>query len=346
MSAAAELVARGPGDAAVRHHARRVRRAPRLRPRRLGAVLRRPARPARQRRAPRTPSTCAAGRSGCTTRSCSVVPTSSARRASASASARTTTSIAIEAEFDEPRLRHPPARRRPSRDGRARCASGTRSAFPLEFFHEMERFETQLQRFDLQRGAPVHAARPLQPAQRRRWRRRSPSGRSSASAAPSTSPRTAPNERLTGAWLTRKPTVHDLALTAGRGPRLHHLGFYVAEPARRAARVRPARGRRARGRDRARAGPARRLQRVLRLPTRPRRPPDRALLVRLLHRRSRPRAAALVGLRPPLPLVLGRERAGQLVRRIESSCSARTGWRSEPFEATVDERTARSDVMA
>ena len=28
----------------------------------------------------------------------------------------------------------------------------------------------------------------------------------------------------------RKPTVHDVALTAGRGPRLHHVGFYVAEP--------------------------------------------------------------------------------------------------------------------
>ena len=27
--------------------------------------------------------------------------------------------------------------------------------FPLEFFHEMSQFETQLQRFDLQRGAPI-----------------------------------------------------------------------------------------------------------------------------------------------------------------------------------------------
>jgi len=25
--------------------------------------------------------------------------------------------------------------------------------------------------------------------------------------------------------------VHDIALTAGRGPRLHHVGLYVAEPA-------------------------------------------------------------------------------------------------------------------
>ena len=27
--------------------------------------------------------------------------------------------------------------------------------FPLEFFHEMAQFETQLQRFDIQRGAPI-----------------------------------------------------------------------------------------------------------------------------------------------------------------------------------------------
>jgi catechol 2,3-dioxygenase len=100
---------------------------------------------------------------------------------------------------------------------------------PLEFFHEMERFETQLQRFDLQRGAPVmrldhfnlHSAQVeetfafWQELGFRCTEYISTDGE---------------DERLTGAWLTRKPTVHDVALTAGRGPRLHHLGFYVAEP--------------------------------------------------------------------------------------------------------------------
>src|SRR5262249_5142694 len=33
-----------------------------------------------------------------------------------------------------------------------------------------------------------------------------------------------PDERFTGAWLKRKPTVHDVAFTAGRGPRRHHFG--------------------------------------------------------------------------------------------------------------------------
>jgi catechol 2,3-dioxygenase len=31
------------------------------------------------------------------------------------------------------------------------------------------------------------------------------------------------------AWMFRKPSVHDIALTAGDGPRLHHLAFHVQE---------------------------------------------------------------------------------------------------------------------
>lgn len=101
--------------------------------------------------------------------------------------------------------------------------------FPLEFFHEMAQFETQLQRFDLQRGAPimrldhfnVHA--PFAEQTFLFWLELGfrcteyicTDGE---------------NERLTGAWLARKPSVHDVALTVGRGPRLHHVGLAVAEP--------------------------------------------------------------------------------------------------------------------
>ena len=46
----------------------------------------------------------------------------------------------------------------------------------------------------------------------------------------STSRPTASDEKLTGAWLRRKPTVHDVALTAGTGPRLHHFAMWLAEP--------------------------------------------------------------------------------------------------------------------
>jgi 3,4-dihydroxyphenylacetate 2,3-dioxygenase len=100
---------------------------------------------------------------------------------------------------------------------------------PLEFFHEMARFETQLQRFDLQRGAPVMRMDHfnLHSPQVEAWFAHWLELGFRCTEYISTD---GEDERITGAWLTRKPTVHDVAFTAGRGPRLHHLGFYVAEP--------------------------------------------------------------------------------------------------------------------
>jgi 3,4-dihydroxyphenylacetate 2,3-dioxygenase len=101
--------------------------------------------------------------------------------------------------------------------------------FPLEFFHDIEQFETQLQRFDIQRGAPVmrldhfNLHSPEVEATFAFWQELG----FRCSEYISTD---GDDERLTGAWLLRKPTVHDLALTVGRGPRLHHIGLYVAEP--------------------------------------------------------------------------------------------------------------------
>ncbi|HZL55408.1 MAG TPA: 3,4-dihydroxyphenylacetate 2,3-dioxygenase [Solirubrobacteraceae bacterium] len=102
--------------------------------------------------------------------------------------------------------------------------------FPLEFFHDMTRFETSLQRFDIQRGAPImrldhfniHAPQCEETVTF--WRELG--FRFTEYIATD-----GEDERITGAWLARKPTVHDVALTAGRGPRLHHIGLYVAEPA-------------------------------------------------------------------------------------------------------------------
>jgi catechol 2,3-dioxygenase len=101
--------------------------------------------------------------------------------------------------------------------------------FPLEFFREMEIVEPLTQAFHLQRGAPVmrfdhlnlhvtHVERTLEHWLGLGFR---------CSEYISTD---GPDERVTGAWALRKSTVHDLALTAGRGPRLHHVGLYVAEP--------------------------------------------------------------------------------------------------------------------
>ena len=102
--------------------------------------------------------------------------------------------------------------------------------FPLAFFHELAQFDTQLQRFHEQRGAPVaridhfnlHSADCE--ATFAFWK-------SLGFRCTEYISTDGPDERITGAWLTRKPTVHDVALTAGRGPRLHHLGFTVPDTA-------------------------------------------------------------------------------------------------------------------
>jgi catechol 2,3-dioxygenase len=100
--------------------------------------------------------------------------------------------------------------------------------FPLAFFCEMSQFDTQLQRFDLQRGAPIaridhfNLHSPDVEATFRFWQ-------SLGFRCTEYISTDGPDERITGAWLARKPTVHDVALTAGRGPRLHHLGFAVPD---------------------------------------------------------------------------------------------------------------------
>jgi catechol 2,3-dioxygenase len=102
--------------------------------------------------------------------------------------------------------------------------------YPLEFFHRMQQVETQLQRFDLHRGPPVlrldhfNLHTPRLEEAFRFW-----AGLGfRCSEYISTD---GDGERMTGAWLLRKPSVHDVALTLGRGPRLHHIAFWVGEPA-------------------------------------------------------------------------------------------------------------------
>jgi catechol 2,3-dioxygenase len=100
--------------------------------------------------------------------------------------------------------------------------------FPLAFFFELAQFDTRLQRFHEQRGAPV--------ARIDHFNLHSPDCEATFAFWKSLGFRCTEyistdglGERITGAWLTRKPTVHDVALTAGRGPRLHHLGFTVPD---------------------------------------------------------------------------------------------------------------------
>ncbi len=102
--------------------------------------------------------------------------------------------------------------------------------FPLEFFYAIEQFPTQLQRFDIQRGAPImrfdhfNFHSPQVETTFAFWQQLG----FRCSEYISTD---GENEQIAGAWLLRKPGVHDVALTLGTGPRLHHIGLYVAEPA-------------------------------------------------------------------------------------------------------------------
>jgi catechol 2,3-dioxygenase len=103
--------------------------------------------------------------------------------------------------------------------------------YPLEFFHAMEQFEAQHQRFDLHRGAPILRFDHLNlhaPRVEDTFRFWLSLGFRCSEYISTDNPA---DERITGAWLLRKPTVHDIALTAGTGPRLHHFAYWIAEPA-------------------------------------------------------------------------------------------------------------------
>jgi len=101
--------------------------------------------------------------------------------------------------------------------------------FPLEFFCEMAQFETRLQRFDIQRGAPI--------MRMDHFNIHSPKCEETFAfwlelgfrATEYIATDDGDDERITGGWLARKPSVHDIALTAGAGPRMHHVGLFVAD---------------------------------------------------------------------------------------------------------------------
>ena len=77
--------------------------------------------------------------------------------------------------------------------------------FPLAFFHEMSQFDTQLQRFDLQHGAPV-AASTTSTCTRRDVEATFRFWKSLGFRCTEYISTDGPDERITGAWLARKPT--------------------------------------------------------------------------------------------------------------------------------------------
>ena len=169
---------------------------------------------------------------------------------------------AAEAYYRALGCRVPSARRTASPTAWAtRSGCMTRSASRTSSSTTVEHVERLTQRYDLHRaGALVrldhfNQVTPDVPAAA------ATTWRTSASGCPRTSRMT---EGVTyAAWMHRKPTVHDVALTGGDGPRLHHLAFATHEQHHILADLRPARRPAHLRRDRARPRPPRRVQRVL-----------------------------------------------------------------------------------
>lgn len=105
------------------------------------------------------------------------------------------------------------------------------SGLPLEFYHHMEPREWMLQRFDRYRGANVmrldHFNCQVPRVQAAYdWFTKTLGFYVSEITVTEDEP-----PSLWAAWLHRKQNVHDIALMNGKGPRLHHAGFWLADQA-------------------------------------------------------------------------------------------------------------------
>jgi catechol 2,3-dioxygenase len=98
----------------------------------------------------------------------------------------------------------------------------------VEFFYEMQHVERLLQRYNLYRGSHIqrldHFNLHIPNVQAGFDYYKQLGFRCSEYTVTN-----APDEPLWAVWLYRKPSVHDVALTNGIGPRLHHLAFWVSE---------------------------------------------------------------------------------------------------------------------
>lgn len=100
--------------------------------------------------------------------------------------------------------------------------------FPVEYFYETTKVERLLQRFDLYRGSHImridHFNLYVPNVQTAYAYYRRLGYRLSEYTV------TDPPEQLWAAWMYRKPSVHDVALMNGAGPRVHHLAFWAPDP--------------------------------------------------------------------------------------------------------------------
>lgn len=99
--------------------------------------------------------------------------------------------------------------------------------FTVELFADIERTPRLHQRYDLRRGAEIGRIdhfNVVVPDVAAAHRHHTELGFGCSETIEG-------DGRLYAAWMHRKQTVHDVAFTGGRGPRLHHTGFYAPEAA-------------------------------------------------------------------------------------------------------------------
>ena len=101
--------------------------------------------------------------------------------------------------------------------------------FPVEYYSAMEPAERLLQRYDLQRGARLrridHFNLHVPDVQAAFDHYFGELGFRCSEYIESDPP----DSTLYAAWLFRKPSTHDVALTGGAGPRLHHTAFWLGD---------------------------------------------------------------------------------------------------------------------
>ena len=98
--------------------------------------------------------------------------------------------------------------------------------FPIEFYYDAEHTERFTQRYDLQPGNAITRLdhfNVMVPDVKAAHAYYSGLGFGVSETIEDS------DETLYAAWLHRKQTVHDIALTGGEGPRLHHVGLWLQD---------------------------------------------------------------------------------------------------------------------
>ena len=218
-------------------------------------------------------------------------------------------------------------RRAPARRDHAWIGEAVRVEDPLGFTRRvLPRHRAHRAAAAALRPAPRRRHRPHRPLQHLRPDdRRGPTTSTCRSASVCSETIRGQRHDVRGRGCYRKPSVHDIALTGGAEPACSApRGYFAPEHHHIIRLLRHVRRHRRAGPHRARARAARRVERLLRVPARPRRTPPRGVHQRLLHRRPRPPLSWDVN-DVRRARLLGRRRGAELVRRGDPVLDLRSG---------------------